>query len=66
MRYLAESFALGALRRGRAIEQFLGPVGTAERRGLRSVEVRPVKVGFEVYLYGVEDVGPKWGATRLT
>ncbi len=51
MRYLTEQIALGALRRGATIEQFLGPVKPA---GIRYVEIR---AGFEVYLYLVEDNG---------
>lgn len=51
MRYLTEQFALGALRRGATIEQFLGPVTPA---GIRYVEIR---AGFEVYLHLVEDNG---------
>ncbi|MFF5020288.1 hypothetical protein, partial [Streptomyces sp. NPDC001165] len=57
VRYLAESFILGALRRGRSVEQFLGPCGSAERAGVRYVEVRVTKGPFEVYLHAVEDVG---------
>ncbi|WP_256975318.1 hypothetical protein [Streptomyces sp. CS159] len=57
MRYLAESFILGALRRGRSVEQFLGPCGSAERPGVRYVEVRAVNGRFGVYFHAVEDVG---------
>ncbi|MEW2287381.1 hypothetical protein [Streptomyces sp. NPDC047841] len=57
MRYLAESFIVGALRRGRSVEQFLGPCGSAERPGVRYVEVRATKGPFEVYLHTDEDVG---------
>ncbi|WP_327714559.1 hypothetical protein OG381_03300 [Streptomyces sp. NBC_00490] len=57
MRYLTESFALGALRRGRPVEQFLGPAGSSERPGIRYVEVRPTKTRYEVYLHTLEDVG---------
>lgn len=57
MRHLAEPFALGALRRGRPIEQFLGPAGSPERPGVRYVEISPVKTGYEIYLHSVEDGG---------
>ncbi|MFD8912023.1 hypothetical protein [Streptomyces sp. NPDC059575] len=57
MRYLAESFVLGALRRGRRVEQFLGPCGPVERPGVRHVEVRPRKTSYDVVLHTVEDVG---------
>ena len=57
MRYLAESFALGALRRGRPVEQFLGPAGSPERLGIRYVEVRPVKNRYDIFLHTLEDVG---------
>ncbi|WP_454320778.1 hypothetical protein [Streptomyces phaeoluteigriseus] len=59
MRYLTESFALGALRRGRPIEQFLSPAGSPERPGIRYIELRPAKVRYEIYLYTLEDVGHK-------
>ncbi|MER8235686.1 hypothetical protein [Streptomyces sp. NPDC094049] len=57
MRHLAEAFALGALRRGRSVEQFLGPIHTAERLGVRYVEVRPKDGRYEICLHTVEDVG---------
>ncbi|MFC5674638.1 hypothetical protein [Streptomyces incanus] len=57
MRYLVEPFIVGALRRGRSVEQFLGPVGSPDRPGLRYAEVRAVRTSFEVYVHIVEDVG---------
>ncbi|MFC9646608.1 hypothetical protein ACFTZF_50660 [Streptomyces mirabilis] len=57
MRYLAEAFALGALRRGQSVEQFLGPTGSPERPGIRYVEVRATTSRYEVLLHTVEDVG---------
>ncbi|MEW2129099.1 hypothetical protein [Streptomyces sp. NPDC005435] len=57
MRYLTESFLLGALRRGRGVEQFLGPCGPVERPGVRHVEVRPKKASYDVVLHTVEDAG---------
>jgi hypothetical protein len=57
VRYLAESFVLGALRRGRSVEQFLGPCGSAEHPGVHYVEVRPTQQRFEVFLHTVQDVG---------
>ncbi|MFD8790767.1 hypothetical protein [Streptomyces vinaceus] len=57
MRYLAEAFVLGALRRGRPVEQFLGPIHAAERLGVRYVEVRPQAGRYEIFLHTVEDVG---------
>ncbi|MGW4303248.1 hypothetical protein ACWEHT_26255 [Streptomyces sp. NPDC004646] len=57
MRYLVESFILGALRRGRSVEQFLGACGSAERPGVCHVEVCPTKGRFEVRLHTVEDIG---------
>ncbi len=57
MRYLAESFILGALKRGRSVKQFLGPCGSAERRGVCYVEVRPTTTSYDVYLHTVEDAG---------
>ncbi|MGW1996062.1 hypothetical protein [Embleya sp. NPDC001921] len=57
MRYLTESFACGALRRGRPVEQFLGPVRVADRSGIHYVEIRPVRHRYEVFLHTCEDVG---------
>ncbi|WP_217554024.1 hypothetical protein [Streptomyces sp. GbtcB6] len=57
MRYLAEPFALGALRRGRPVEQFLGPAGPPQRPGIRYAEVRPAKTRYEILLHTLQDVG---------
>ncbi|MEU8688519.1 hypothetical protein [Streptomyces sp. NPDC048665] len=57
MRYLTEDFIVGALKRGRPVEQFLGPVGAPGRLGVSYVEVRPAKASYEVYVHAVEDVG---------
>jgi hypothetical protein len=57
MRYLVETFALGALRRGQGIEQFLGAVDAAARPGIRWVSIEPTKRGYMVTLHVVEDVG---------
>ncbi|MEV3972607.1 hypothetical protein AB0K68_31400 [Streptomyces sp. NPDC050698] len=57
MRYLVEPFVIGALRRGRSVEQFLGPVGSPERPGVRYAEVRAARTSYEVYVHAVEDVG---------
>ncbi|MDX2929345.1 hypothetical protein PV411_33090 [Streptomyces sp. NRRL_B-16638] len=57
MRYLVEPFIVGALRRGRSVEQFLGPVGSPERPGVRYTEVRTARTSYEVYVHAFEDVG---------
>ncbi|MFF4113664.1 hypothetical protein ACFY0P_09250 [Streptomyces sp. NPDC001714] len=57
MRYLTEAFVVGALKRGRPVEQFLGPIGAPGRPGVTYVEVRPAKASYEVYVHTVEDVG---------
>ncbi|MEU6242475.1 hypothetical protein [Streptomyces sp. NPDC047024] len=54
---MVETFLLGTLRRGRSVEQFLGPCGSTERPGVRHVEVRPKNGQFEIYLHTVEDIG---------
>ncbi|MER6075355.1 hypothetical protein ABT187_42585 [Streptomyces sp. NPDC001817] len=59
MRYLAEPFILSALERGRAVEQFLGPARSPDRRGVSYVEVRPVESTYEVYLHSVLDTEPE-------
>ncbi|MFI0207042.1 MULTISPECIES: hypothetical protein [Streptomyces] len=58
MRYLAEPFILGALERGRSVEQFLGPSGSPERLGIHWVELRPVRGTYEVYLHTALDCEP--------
>ncbi|MGA5198146.1 hypothetical protein [Streptomyces exfoliatus] len=57
MRYLVESFIVGTLRRGRSVEQFLGPIGSPDRPGVRYAEVRAARTSFEVYVHTVEDLG---------
>ncbi|MGW0185743.1 hypothetical protein ACWDV7_08340 [Streptomyces sp. NPDC003362] len=57
MRYLIEPFALGALRRGRSIEQFLGAAGTPEDPGIRWAEVRPTAKGFALVVHVAQDIG---------
>ena len=57
MRYLVDPFIIGALRRGRSVEQFLGPVGSSVRPGVRYAEVRAAGTSYEVYAHAVEDVG---------
>ena len=56
MRYLAEAFALGALHRGRSIEQFLGRAA-GEVPGIRWVEIVPGEAGYRVVLHVYGDVG---------
>jgi hypothetical protein len=57
VRYLTESFALAAVRRGRPIEQFLGAAGRPDKPGIRWVEVRPAPAGYTVVLHTAEDIG---------
>jgi hypothetical protein len=58
VRYLSESFAIGALRRSVSIEQFLGPVLHRERRGIRWVAIEPRHNGlYAVVLYLSWDIG---------
>lgn len=61
MRYLEEPLILGALKRGCAVEQFLGPSGSAERPGICWVEIRPTQGTFEVYLHSALDCEPLTG-----
>jgi hypothetical protein len=56
MRYLAKQLAVGALRRGRPIQQFLGPATGFELPGIRYLEIRP-GAKYELYLYFAEDIG---------
>jgi hypothetical protein len=58
VRYLSESFAVGALRRSASIEQFLGPAYYGGRRGIRWVAIEPRRNGlYAVVLYLSRDVG---------
>ncbi|MET7727321.1 hypothetical protein [Streptomyces mirabilis] len=57
MRHLTPVFALGALHRGKQIEQFLGGIERDGRRGLRWITVSPGRAGVTVYLSEVEGVG---------
>ncbi|KAB2380117.1 hypothetical protein [Actinomadura montaniterrae] len=57
MRYLTNTYAAGALRRGREIEQLISAFEDEGRRGLRWCSISPVKRfrGFVVRLYIVEE-----------
>lgn len=57
MRHLAPAFALGALRRGKQIEQFLGTIKNDHGSGLRWVSLCPGPAGVTICLSEVEDVG---------
>jgi hypothetical protein len=58
VRYLSESFAVGALHRSASIEQFLGPAFHRERRGIRWVAIEPRRNGrYAVVLYLGWDIG---------
>jgi len=57
MRHLDPAFALGALRRGKQIEQFLGAITNDHGSGLRWVCLCPGPAGVSIYLSEVEDVG---------
>jgi hypothetical protein len=57
VRYLTRAFALGALRRGRQIEQFIGPVDVAgDVAAIRWVLVCKGQHGYEAWSYDVEDL----------
>lgn len=56
MRYLLTTDVLGSLRRGKAVEQFLGQ-SVADPGFLRYLELRPSDGIIEVWVYDVEDVG---------
>lgn len=55
MRYLVEALAVGALRRGAEIEQFLGPREHNGERGVAWVEIWPREQGYVITLYGGVD-----------
>ncbi|MEV4514474.1 hypothetical protein AB0K00_36620 [Dactylosporangium sp. NPDC049525] len=56
MRYLTRAFTLGALRRDKAIEQFLGPVDVAGVAGIRWVSVGPADGLFRVAVHTAMDI----------
>jgi hypothetical protein len=51
------AFAIGALRRGKEIEQFIGPVGSSGAPGIRWVSVWPSGGRYVVSVHDVEDLG---------
>jgi hypothetical protein len=55
MRHLVEAFAVGALRRGAEIEQFLGPREHDGEWGVAWVEIWPRGQGYVITLYGGVD-----------
>ncbi|MFJ2721934.1 hypothetical protein [Streptomyces sp. NPDC087437] len=55
MRYMVEAFAVGSLRRGAGIEQFLGPKDHNGERGVAWVEIWPREQGYVITLYGGAD-----------
>ncbi|WOX22809.1 hypothetical protein [Streptomyces solicathayae] len=57
MRHLTPAFALGALNRGKQIEQFLGSIESGSRHGLRWIALSPGRTGTSVFLSDVEDAG---------
>jgi hypothetical protein len=57
VRYLGEVFAIGALHRGRSIEQFLGRAGDSGTLGIRWVEIVPCGEGYRVVVHASRDVG---------
>ena len=60
MRYLTQSFAVGALRRGRGIEQFLGPTDWHGVPAIRWVTVDPWSGRYRVALHVAEDLDDEW------
>ncbi len=57
MRHLSPAAAVAALRRGRPVEQFLGPVNDSVVPAIRWVTVSPAEDGIEVGVHEVEDIG---------
>jgi hypothetical protein len=57
MRYLTRSFAIGALRRGKQIEQFLGGFDHGDEHAVRWAALSPTKGQITLYLSEVIDVG---------
>ncbi|MFC4071493.1 hypothetical protein [Actinoplanes subglobosus] len=55
MRYLTRQFAIGALRRGNGIEQFLGGIEISGERAIRWVAISPMNRRYRVSLHTVRD-----------
>ncbi|GAB3250694.1 hypothetical protein [Kineosporia babensis] len=55
MRHLTRQFAIGALQRGRGIEQFLGPASVRGAAGIRWVQITPRSSRYRISLHTVED-----------
>jgi hypothetical protein len=55
MRYLTTQFAVGALRRGKGIEQFLGGFEAAGEPAIRWVEISPADGQYRVSLHTVQN-----------
>jgi hypothetical protein len=56
VRYLTRPFAVSALRRGRGIEQFLGPVEVNGVAGIRWVSISPWHGSYRISLHTVQDL----------
>jgi hypothetical protein len=56
VRYLTRQFAIGALRRGAGVEQFLGGAHVAGAAAVSWVAVSPSGQGYRVSLHVVEDL----------
>ncbi len=55
MRYLTRQFAIGALRRGNGIEQFLGGAEIEGEPAIRWVEISPGSGQFRISVHTVQD-----------
>lgn len=58
-RYLSSGEAHAALRRGKAIEVFLGACSRSDCHGIRWVQIRGLPNGCELHLYETADLGSK-------
>jgi hypothetical protein len=57
MRYLTRNFAVGAIRRGALVGQFLGGYADGEQRGLRVLTVQPDEQAYCLYVHDIMDIG---------
>jgi hypothetical protein len=55
MRYLTRQFAIGALRRGNGIEQFLGGAEVDGEAAIRWVAMTPMNTRYRISLHTVQD-----------
>ncbi|MFJ9871397.1 hypothetical protein [Streptomyces sp. NPDC101165] len=67
MRHLTHACAIGALHRGKQVEQFLGDIQDEDQHGIRWISLTPSSEGIGIYLHEVQDIGTDafWDITEF-